>query len=589
MTHDLPTDDFIKIVSYADDITIMSSGYNVETVKHNIQNYLNKLTLWLNKWQMKANPQKTMFQIYSSKRNIPSITLKLSNTKLQMSKEQRVLGITFDAPKCTFTPHFTTLKQDCKRRLHVMRALSSTTWGCSRKVLHRVYIAYVRSKMEYGSVLFTHVNPKQFQMLDVIQNEAMRCILGARKTSPILSLQVESSIPPIKLRFESTFIKWSYKIKSQMNLSWILDSSSHHKCSIYIKKCEQIMKTLSVPKLPALATNPVSPIEPWVDISSKIKTEMDISNLNEDYSLSFNRIVAEQYPDYNQIYTDGSKYDDMRTSAAFYSRHHEKVVTFKLNPGHSILGAELYALQQALIFIKDHMPQERSVIFCDSQAALHILCSPANKAYRTIAGTVQDLLKNLENVKLQWVKAHVGIKGNEVADRAAHIAHNNNLSERTFLNQEEIHNKIQKCTKQYWTRYWKEQVIQTNTGSFLSSMTEEIADTSWIKASSRQLEKSITRLRIGHVGLNKHLFRFEMADSPQCRACSVPETVEHFLLICPSYQREREKILQEFIKLDIDFSLKNVLCLGNFKVETLKFLMSLLEQFLKKTGRISQL
>ncbi|KAJ7175235.1 hypothetical protein C8R43DRAFT_873266, partial [Mycena crocata] len=48
-----------------------------------------------------------------------------------------------------------------------------------------------------------------------------------------------------------------------------------------------------------------------------------------------------------------------------------------------------------------------------------------------------------------------------------------------------------------------------------------------------------TQLRTAHVGLNAFLYRFHLAPSPDCPLCRVPETVPHFLLSCPRYQRER--------------------------------------------------
>ncbi|KIK20051.1 hypothetical protein PISMIDRAFT_80074, partial [Pisolithus microcarpus 441] len=43
----------------------------------------------------------------------------------------------------------------------------------------------------------------------------------------------------------------------------------------------------------------------------------------------------------------------------------------------------------------------------------------------------------------------------------------------------------------------------------------------------------------GHVGLNKHLFCIKKADSPSCQCGALEESVEHYLVVCPLYNRAR--------------------------------------------------
>ena len=65
--------------------------------------------------------------------------------------------------------------------------------------LPQFYIAYIRSKINYGSILYGSSHQPSLDKLERIQDSAMRLMLGARKTSPILSLKVESYLPPLKL------------------------------------------------------------------------------------------------------------------------------------------------------------------------------------------------------------------------------------------------------------------------------------------------------------------------------------------------------------------------------------------------------
>ncbi|OAX36479.1 hypothetical protein K503DRAFT_695075, partial [Rhizopogon vinicolor AM-OR11-026] len=51
-------------------------------------------------------------------------------------------------------------------------------------------------------------------------------------------------------------------------------------------------------------------------------------------------------------------------------------------------------------------------------------------------------------------------------------------------------------------------------------------------------------LRTGHAQLNRHLLRIGKMGSPHCPHCQrIEETVHHFLLSCPIYQRERHILI----------------------------------------------
>src|ERR1700761_4614550 len=57
---------------------------------------------------------------------------------------------------------------------------------------------------------------------------------------------------------------------------------------------------------------------------------------------------------------------------------------------------------------------------------------------------------------------------------------------------------------------------------------------------SRSKLALLTQLRTGHAPLNKHLHRISRSESPLCPKChQEDETVKHFILTCPSYERLR--------------------------------------------------
>jgi len=53
----------------------------------------------------------------------------------------------------------------------------------------------------------------------------------------------------------------------------------------------------------------------------------------------------------------------------------------------------------------------------------------------------------------------------------------------------------------------------------------------------------IAKLRTGHCSLNQYLARFKITDDAKCPKCNeANKTVKHFLLVCPEYERKRDKL-----------------------------------------------
>ena len=91
---------------------------------------------------------------------------------------------------------------------------------------------------------------------------------------------------------------------------------------------------------------------------------------------------------------------------------------WKLRAEHSILSAELFAIWQAL----NNSPVKQSIVlFTDLKSALKVVTKNTS-TYLNICDEIAMKLSELNeeaNVYLHWVKAHIGIVGNEMAEKAA--------------------------------------------------------------------------------------------------------------------------------------------------------------------------
>ena len=125
----------------------------------------------------------------------PEPTLLLNGTPVPVVEETKLLGVVFDR-KLSFIPHIKHLKDKCTKALNLLRVLAHPSWGADQEILLHLYRSLIRSKLDYGCIVYGSARGSYLRMLDLIQNRALRLCLGAYRTSPASSLCVEANEPP---------------------------------------------------------------------------------------------------------------------------------------------------------------------------------------------------------------------------------------------------------------------------------------------------------------------------------------------------------------------------------------------------------
>ncbi len=140
-----------------------------------------------------------------SRKVYPEPELYLKGTKVPVKSEVKFLGVIFDK-KLTFVPHIKYLKDKCLKALNLLKVVSRTDWGGDRKTLLHLYRSLIRSKLDYGSLVYGSARKSVIQMLDPVAHLGLRLALGAYKTFPKESLYTEAGEPPLNLRREKLAI-----------------------------------------------------------------------------------------------------------------------------------------------------------------------------------------------------------------------------------------------------------------------------------------------------------------------------------------------------------------------------------------------
>jgi hypothetical protein len=191
-----------------------------------MQFYLDQFETWCCHWHFLLNPDK--YQLFSNCRILPQISLCMCTQPVAFTQNQQVLGVTFDSPHLNFAAHIQSVQTECLMRLNVLKALSALMWGASIHLLRQVYFVFICSKLEYGCSVLGELPSTCMKFLNGIHNSALRLILSARHTSPILSLETECFLPPLCLHFCFLIMEWTLQylyLPEQSSLTCLLGLS----------------------------------------------------------------------------------------------------------------------------------------------------------------------------------------------------------------------------------------------------------------------------------------------------------------------------------------------------------------------------
>jgi len=94
----------------------------------------------------------------------------------------------------------------------LLHVVAHTSWGADQQTLLHLYRSLNRSKLDYGCIVYGSAHGSYLQMLDPIQNYALRLCLGAYRTSPSSSLCVLGNEPPFYIRRRKLSIQYCLKL-----------------------------------------------------------------------------------------------------------------------------------------------------------------------------------------------------------------------------------------------------------------------------------------------------------------------------------------------------------------------------------------
>lgn len=215
--------DNVKLVTYADDISILSSGPNINALCDDINDYVPAVTQFLTNRGLIVSPEKssvTLFTSATKEANVhPPVTI--DGKPVPLLKRPKVLGVIHDT-MYTFAEHCKQAASRMRKRNNVLKALSGTKWGQQKETMVSTYKAISRSVGEYAAPVWgPTASESSWNKLKVAENEALRIATGCHRMTDTDHLHRETKVLPIK--------KHAEMVSKQYLLSCYLPGHPGHK------------------------------------------------------------------------------------------------------------------------------------------------------------------------------------------------------------------------------------------------------------------------------------------------------------------------------------------------------------------------
>ena len=510
---------------YVDDFVIMFRAKRMSCLSRKLNNCIQKVAEWTrdNGFTIALGDDKTVAMHFCRHRSCEDPDLKLRGEPIKFVQKKKFLGLMWD-PKLNFKEHIKYLKKKCQSSLNIIKVLAHTDWGASTKLLLRLYRALVRSKLDYGCIIYRNASDADLNTLDVIHNQGIRLSLGAFKSSPVESLYVEANEPPLRERRMGLLMKYGLRIKCNVNnpaYNSLFNLRFQH---LYNSPVYNNRRGVARPRRRArsLAVDLHELLEEAQIDSSKVKTNImpfippcysqdievcfDLLSFDKNTTdkriiqSAFDELVETRYIDYEQYYTDGSKKDE-KASFGGYSPEHG-VFSSRICNHSSVFTAEIEGINRALDHIeKSCMYSGKFVIFSDSKSVLESIQSfnSKNVLLKELNDTIQSIfILSRKTIKFCWVPSHCDIPGNEEADRAANRARGRVEPVHYRLPYTDLYPLVDDFILSKWQTRWNDNDLHRSNKLF---NIQPIIEPFHIFGLSRKEETIIHRLRIGHTRL----------------------------------------------------------------------------------------
>ncbi|XP_073952992.1 uncharacterized protein [Choristoneura fumiferana] len=434
--------------------------------------------------------------------------------------------------------------------VELLNDMAGTSWGVHPTHLRCLYISLIRSRLDYGSFLYGSCANSHLNKLDIVQNRALRICGGFIRSTPIHVMQNELCLPPLSVRRQFLASRYWLRVgsvSSDETIELLQQLSGQCELSYWTNKAKPMLvavnnffREVDMHRAPILDMYTIGIWVSYIDIQACVKCFVDsVSKPKRSVPIdclknNVIQMMVQEYDGFYKLFTDGSK--SMGVGAAFFDPQLNISKQFNLDSRICIMRAELIAIYEALLYAQT-IEKSKVVILSDSRSALqHLAQCVSGSRGMPVAYDVIKLIYFLQcnhtQIVLQWIPSHVGVAGNEQADRLASLAVTGGIDRVS----KPYGTELVQLAKEECVSKWQElfSAASLTKGIWYGTMQNKVFKVPWFDCAglSRGLLVSALRVRSGHIPLNCFLHLMKVVQSPLCMGCDKTEDLIHFLVEC---------------------------------------------------------
>jgi len=503
---------------FADDVVIAASNTNINDAANLLQTAIREIETWANEEELSFNTSKSHAVLfYGQKHGDPPQypPLYLNNKPVKYEHETTYLGVLL-TDQLDWLSHFNRAFDRAKSDMVRVNKALHKKFGPSPKLTHWIYTGIIRPKITYaahiwcGNISNYTLDRKSRQ----IQRWALTKLGPIRERTPTAGLEIITNTTPLHIHLQEVSLKTTHNF---LTVNFCVNPPPNG----HMARWREIL-TKYVP----LALKP---------------SDKGLKTLAPNFQ---NKLDTPSAIDTAEIYTDGSKMGTKCGSGFILQWDKQTRLGMSYNgETFTVFLSEVRAIALAIErALAEKVPTPNINIYSDCTSAIAAILGP-----RSTSKTVQhcwSMLTQLDKAykwSLTWVKAHVGISGNESADLLAKRATQlTNTDPNLPTAQVHVKNTLVNFSNTNWDTYWNGRSDCRQTKLWFPSPNRKEAKN--ILKLNRQDFGLITRWLTGHCFLARHASIIGNED-PICQKCFIDEqTPWHLLKECPATSTIRSNI-----------------------------------------------
>ncbi|KAJ2947204.1 hypothetical protein O0L34_g16912 [Tuta absoluta] len=498
----------VYVQAFADDVVMVFSGHTALEIENKANPALRHVHEWGTRNKLKFAAHKTHAMVITKKLKFDSPRLSMGGSDIVLVDKIKILGLIVDK-KLTYNQHTAHIT---RKALNIYKQLSRAakiSWGLNTSIIRTIYTAVIEPIVLYAASVWVKAADKitTQKLLHAMQRGFAQKMCKSYRTVSLHAALLLARILPLELRInEAAHLYEARRGKPQREL-------------IGDREVEERICFMHAPHPAAEMSLDFLCLE---DLSENTKKEHNILG--------------------QTMYTDGSKIDGGVGAAVTIWEGDRELIgkKYKLEGYCTVFQAELFALLKATELALE-TGAETTNVMSDSRSSLELLRN--SQSFHPLSFQIRKNIKDLQTrnqtIRLFWIRAHVGVEGNERADQLAKQA--------AKMKVKPIYDC---CPVSYIKRELRSRSVSVWNDMYVSGETAAGTKLFWpcVVTAYRILPKItldpvLVQVMTGHGGFAAYLHKYKCKDNPSC-ICDPEEeeTVVHLLTDCPQHLRQRNEL-----------------------------------------------